>query len=122
VRAELWVRSSLPHTDFFARLCDVEPSGASWNVCDGIRRLAPGRPAQQDDGTRRVEVELWPTAQRFRRGHRLRLQVSSGAHPRFARNPGSGEPVATATALRPADQEIHRDAAHASFVELSVLR
>ena len=42
VTAELYVRSSLEHTDFFARLCVVEASGKSINLCDGILRLTPG--------------------------------------------------------------------------------
>jgi hypothetical protein len=48
-----------------------------------------------EDGCCRVCVELWPTAYRFKRGHCLRVQVSSGAFPRFARNLGTGEPLAT---------------------------
>ncbi|WP_375164785.1 CocE/NonD family hydrolase C-terminal non-catalytic domain-containing protein [Arthrobacter sp.] len=38
-----------------------------------------------------VTVRLWPTAYVFKQGHRIRIQVSSGAFPRFARNPGTGE-------------------------------
>jgi predicted acyl esterase len=65
-------------------------------------------------------VRLWPTAHRFKRGHRIRVQVSSGAFPRFARNPGTGEPSATATRLQPADQEVYHDPAHPSAVILPV--
>ena len=121
VAAELLVRSSLGHTDFFARLCDVHPSGKSINVCDAILRVAPGRIGLEADGTLRLRIELWPTAHRFKRNHRLRLQVSSGAHPRYARNTGSGEPLATATKLVPADQEIFHDPEHRSSVILTVL-
>ncbi len=62
VSAELFIHSSLEHTDFFVRLTDVEPSGKSMNVCDGLQRLAPGRPVPQSDGCLKVNVELWPTA------------------------------------------------------------
>lgn len=122
VTAELFVRSSLEHADFFARLCDVDQSGKSMNVCDGLLRLRPGRPAPEADGCIRVGIELWPTAYRLRRGHRVRLQVSSGAHPRYVRNTGSGEPIATATTLRAADQEVYHDPAHPSAVVLPVLK
>jgi uncharacterized protein len=121
VVAELSVRSSLRYTDFFARLCDVHPSGKSINVCDGILRAAPGRLAPEADGTLRLRIELWPAAHRFKRNHRLRLQVSSGAHPRYARNTGSGEPLAIATKLVPADQEVFHDPKHPSSVILTVL-
>ena len=121
VSAELFVRSSLPHTDFFVRLCDVDPSGRSVNLCDGILRVVPGRPAERPDGTLALTLELWPTAHRFRRGHRIRVQVSSGAHPRYARNTGSGEPLGTATRLVAADQLVHHDPERPSAIVLSVL-
>jgi putative CocE/NonD family hydrolase len=117
----LWVRSSLGHADFFVRLCDVEPLGKSVNVSDALLRVSPGRPKPETDGTLCLRIELWPTAHRFRRGHRLRLQVSSGAHPRLARNTGSGEPLATATKLVAAEQEVFHDPLHPSAVVLTVL-
>ncbi|WNG61333.1 CocE/NonD family hydrolase [Archangium gephyra] len=121
VQAELFVRSSLPHTDFFARLCDVEPSGKSVNICDGLLRLIPGKPAAEPDGTLRITIDLWPTAHRFLVGHRIRLQVSSGAHPRFARNPGTGEPLGTAKTLAAADQAVFHDPSHPSALLLPVM-
>jgi putative CocE/NonD family hydrolase len=118
VSAELHVRSSCDHTDFFVRLCDVEPSGRSLNVCDGLARLRPGRFEDGAGGPRRVTVELWPTAHRFRRGHRVRVQVSSGAHPRFARNLGNGDPLGTGRTWRVAHQEVFHDPEHPSAVVL----
>jgi putative CocE/NonD family hydrolase len=116
VSAEIWIRSSLPCADVFVRLCDVHPGGRSYNVCDGLTSLTGA------DQLSCASVRLWPTAHRFRRGHRIRVQVSSGAFPRYARNPGTGEPPATATILRAADQAIHHDGAHPSAVILPVRR
>ena len=161
VRAELYVTSTLVHTDFFARLCDVDPKGRSTNVTDGLLRLtdegpwptegtAPGTssgtqangsgasdsragdsradggraPAGRPEpaGTvRRVLIDLWPTAHRFQPGHRIRLQVSSGAHPRYARNPGTGQPLATATSLQVAEQTVHHDPQLPSAILLPVV-
>ncbi len=121
VTAELYVQSSVEHTDFFARLCDVTPRGRSINICDGLIRLWPGRVERATDDTMCVRVELWPTACRFRKGHRLRLQVSSGAHPRYSRNPGSGEPLATATTFIAADQQVWHDAQHPSAIVLPIV-
>jgi predicted acyl esterase len=59
-------------------------------------------------------------AYRFVRGHRIRVQVSSGAFPRFARNTGTGDPIATATTLRAADQTVHHDPEHPSALILPV--
>ena len=68
----------------------------------------------------RAPVRLWPTAHRFKAGHRIRVQVSSGALPRYARNPGTGEARATATTLRAADQEVYHDRAHPCAIILPV--
>lgn len=119
--ADLYVSSSLEHTDFFARLCVVEPSGRSLNLCDGIVRLTPDSPAPDADGVRHIRLAIWPTAYRFRRGQRIRVQVSSGAHPSFVRNLGTGEPVATSTKLQAAEQAVYHDAAHPSAVLLPVV-
>jgi putative CocE/NonD family hydrolase len=117
-RVELYVRSSLAHTDFVARLCDVHPDGRSINLCDGFIRLEPGQGETQPDGSLKITIELWPTANCFQRGHCLRLQICSGAHPRLTRNLGRGEPLATATDWQGAEQLIYHDAAHPSALIL----
>ncbi|WP_217644611.1 CocE/NonD family hydrolase [Geodermatophilus amargosae] len=127
VRARVHVRTDLDHADLFVRLCDVDPGGVSRNVVDGIRRLDPRTVPADDvavgeDGVLAVHVELFPTAYRFRAGHRLRVQVSGGAFPRFARNLGTGEPFASASTGRPCRFEVFADAAHPSRLELPVLR
>jgi predicted acyl esterase len=72
--------------------------GRSANVCTGLISLTHA------DQLACVAVRLWPTAYRCRRGRRIRVQISSGAFPRFNPNSGTGEPRATATGLRAADQ------------------
>ncbi|HEX2381365.1 MAG TPA: CocE/NonD family hydrolase, partial [Acidimicrobiales bacterium] len=109
VRADLHVDSSLDHTDFFVRVCDVHPDGNSINVCDGLQRVSPSNVTRAADGSFRVQVRLWPTAYRFGRGHRVRVQVSSGAHPVYARNLGTGESPFTATTWKAADQTVYGD-------------
>jgi putative CocE/NonD family hydrolase len=120
VRTDLHVQSSVGYTDFYARLCDVDRRGRSMNICDGLRRITPGAPPRDSDGSYAISIELWPTAHCFKRGHRIRLQVASGAHPRFSRNPGTGEPTATATTFRVADQLVYHDPDHPSKVVLPV--
>jgi putative CocE/NonD family hydrolase len=120
VEASIFVSSSLGHFDVFVRVCDVDERGRSTNVCDGIQRVEPGRGTPRADGVLPVRVSLWPTAQRFRRGHRIRVQVSSGAHPRFVRNLGTGEPIATGTALRASEQSIQHGPGCASAIHLPV--
>jgi putative CocE/NonD family hydrolase len=123
--ARIRFRSSRPSADVFVRICDVHPDGRSLTVGDGIRRIgsigtAATDPAPDDDGFREVEVRLWPVFHRFHAGHRIGVQVSSGAHPRYARNPGSAEPAAVAATLHRAEQEISHDTARASRIDLPV--
>jgi putative CocE/NonD family hydrolase len=118
VSVELWVRTSSPYFDLFARVCDVDSHGVSRNVCDALQRVVPEQFEESADGSRRVAFDLWPTAHRFAAGHRIRLQVSSGAHPRYARNPGTGEDPVTGTRLQPVDVELLHDGAHPSALIL----
>jgi putative CocE/NonD family hydrolase len=120
VDAEIWIRTTRPYVDVFVRLCRVDASGRSRNVCDGIVRIDPDAIRPAADGTRRVHVHLSPTALAFAPGERLRLQISSAAHPLFARNTGSGERLATATRLMPTEVEIFHDGDHPSAVCLPV--
>jgi hypothetical protein len=118
VSSELFASSTVDHTDFFVRLCDVFPDGRSVNVCDGLQRLGPGTIHRDDDGVFSVVVRLWPVGHHFDAGHQLRLQVSSGAHPVYARNLGTGQPYATATQMRPADQAIYHEPEKPSSITL----
>ncbi|MFI6164739.1 CocE/NonD family hydrolase [Micromonospora haikouensis] len=111
VTAQVWLRADRPSNDLFVRLCDVDERGKSINVCDDLVTVRP-------DGTTEVTVELSPTAYVFRRGHRLRVQVSAGAFPRFARNLGGDEPVATATTAHVTHLEILHDGVHPSAILL----
>jgi hypothetical protein len=109
VSLRLRIRGSSSDFDVFARLCDVDAKGTSWNICDGLLRLDGTRQADADGWTE-IEVPMSATAHRFAAGHRLRVQVSGGAHPRWARNTGTAEQIATATSLVPVDIEInHRE-------------
>jgi putative CocE/NonD family hydrolase len=110
VTAALRVRATGPYFDVFVRLCDVDPEGHSWNVCDGLTRVST-----VDEGEE-VRIRLWPTAYRFAAGHRIRIQVSGGAHPRFARNPGTGAALDEPTELVAVRQVILTPSA----IELSI--
>lgn len=121
VRLTLYVQSSVPFTDFFARLCVVLPDGQSLNVCDGIYRVVPGRGQPQADGSLKIELRLWDTAYSFRPGQAIRLQIASANHPRFARNLGYGEPLATAVGMRPAIQTIYHDETHPSALHFNLM-
>ncbi len=127
VEAVLHVSTSGADTDFTAKLVDVHPDGRAYLVCDGIRALRHRASLEHTSSVRPDEVyeltvSLGPTATRFLRGHRLRLEVSSSNFPRFARNPNNGAAPTQATQadLTAARQVVHHDAARPSRLVLPV--
>ncbi len=126
VSARIFVRTGREHADVFVRVCDVDGKGfrATSSTASGgsaRRRVPAADVAVGDDGVLAVDVELYPTGYRLLAGHRIRVQVSGGAFPRFARNFGTGEPFATARRAVRCRFEIYHDAAHPSSVLLPVL-
>ena len=97
-----------------ARLCDVTPDGRSFNLCDGIVRIAAGAEALQ-----RVEIDLWSTSNVFLPGHRLRVHVTSSSFPRWDRNLNTGDQ--RSPQLRSARQLVRHDGEQASWIELPVI-
>jgi putative CocE/NonD family hydrolase len=126
VRAVLYAASSAPDTDWVARLCDVWPDGRSMSVCDGILRaryrhslereelMVPGR-------VYRFEVDLRATAQVFKAGHRLRVQVTSSDFPRYARNLNTGGAPNEEARGTVATNTVMHDAGRASYIALPVV-
>jgi len=103
-------------------VCDVDPDGTSSNVCDALQRFTPDTIERDADGVFVAQVDLWPIGHRFGAGHRLRVQVSSGSHPVYARNLGTGEPAATAVDMVPNDVAVHHAPGRESKVVLPHLR
>ncbi|MDG4826906.1 CocE/NonD family hydrolase [Asanoa sp. WMMD1127] len=120
VSATIFTHGEPEFFDVFVRLCDVDPRGRSTNVCDGLIRVVPGRFPRDQDGVTRVEVPLYPTAYRFPAGHRVRVQVSGGAHPRWARNPGTGEPLGSAVEMRGGQRWVYHDEARPSSLSFTL--
>ncbi len=126
IHARIYAESSAVDTDFTAMLTDVEPSGYSRLLTDGIVR------ARYRNSTTKVEliepgkiyeydIDLWATSNLFKAGHRIRLAISSSNFPRFDRNLNTGEPALGATRILKAQQKLYHDAAHPSSLVLPVI-
>jgi uncharacterized protein len=101
---ELAVAVDNPHADLFVRLCDVDERGRSRNFSDYLLRLDPAIPAGD---VQHLTLLLDPCFHRLLPGHRLRLQASGGAFPRYARNLGTNGTPAEGRVLKPSRHEIH---------------
>jgi len=121
VRLVLHVQPSIDDADFYGRLTDVYPDGRSMNICDGLYRITSQNITRADDGTLCVEVDLWATAYQFKAGHRIRLIVSSGAHPHWARNLGVPDQLHS-TQTQAAHQRVYHDPLHPSALILPIVQ
>ena len=128
----LWASSNAPDTDFTAKLIDVYPpsrdfpAGVDLNVADSIVRarfrdslekatlMEPGQ-------VYKFTIEMYPTSLVFRRGHRIRLDISSSNFQRFDVNPNTGEPLNNNRRWAIAENSIYHDPEHPSHIVLPVI-
>ena len=128
----LWASTDGRDTDFTAKLIDVYPpnadfpDGVALNISDSIVRgryrkgpgkaelLTPGRPYE-------FTIEMYPTSLLFKKGHRIRLDISSSNFPRFDVNPNTGEPLNGNTRWRVATNTIYMDRQHPSRITLPII-
>jgi putative CocE/NonD family hydrolase len=104
LKVELWISSTAVDTDFTAKLIDVyppsphNPGGFDLNIGDGIlrtrfRESLTTETMMQPGSIHKITIKLYPTSNVFKKGHRLRVDVSSSNFPRFDVNPNTGEPL-----------------------------
>jgi hypothetical protein len=120
VRATIWVKSSAKSADFFVRITDVHPDGASYNVIDALRRVEDDDRLYTGDEPMKLEIALGPCAHHFDARHQLRVQISSGAFPFYVRNLGTGEDIATGTRFTAADQILFHDSQYPAHIIVTV--
>ena len=132
IEIDLWVATDGPDTDFTAKLIDVHPPSADYPrgyamiLTDGVLRLRyaedPAHPRLRTQGEiTRIRITLFPTANLFLPGHRIRLDVSSSNFPKLDVNPNTGEPEGLARRRRIAVNTVFMDAARPSRVTLPLL-
>ncbi|MBV9228759.1 MAG: CocE/NonD family hydrolase [Chloroflexi bacterium] len=128
ISVHLWATSSAPDTDFVARLVDVYPDGYAHNLTDGIirtryRNFARGEAPSliEPEKAYEYEIDLWATSNLFKKGHRIRLDVTSSCFPRWDRNPNTGHDFGADDGLVVARQTILHDALHPSYVLLPIV-
>ncbi len=132
IQVKLWASSSAVDTDFTAKLLDVYPSspdfpgGFDLNLEDGIVRaryreslqrevlMEPGKPYE-------FTIKLYPTSNVFKKGHRIRVDLSSSNFPRFDVNPNTGEPLGDHRRLVVATNTILHDREHPSHIVLPII-
>jgi len=126
VTLELWVRSSAVDTDFTAKLVDVSPDGFAMNLTDGILRMRYRNSTEKQEMMNpgqiyKISVDLWATSNVFKKGHAMRLEVSSSNFPRFDRNLNTGAEQATSREFVSATNTLLHDVEHPSALVIPVM-
>jgi hypothetical protein len=132
VTVDLWISSSAPDTDFTAKLVDVSapnrdyPWGFAMNLEDRIVRarlaIDTSKPLLLKPGeVRKVTIDLLGVANRFQKGHRIRVDISSSNFPFFDVNPNTGERPGYQTHEQVAINTVYHDKDHPSRVNLPVM-
>lgn len=132
VRVKLWASSSAVDTDFTAKLIDVYPSGKDFPagfdliMGDGIIR-ARFRESDKEEKFMtpgeiyEFNIKLDPCCNIFKKGHRIRVDISSSNFPRFDVNPNSGEPPNENRLTVIATNTIYHDANYPSHIVLPLM-
>jgi putative CocE/NonD family hydrolase len=125
---QLAFTTDVTDTDFFVTLTDVYPDGKAINVTEGQLRTrfreSTERPTLLTPNTEyTATIKLWGTSNVFKKGHRIRVAVTSSNFPRFARNLNSGKPAAEEAEqdIRVATQTIRHSGARASAIVLPIV-
>ncbi|MBB4641452.1 CocE/NonD family hydrolase [Rhizorhapis suberifaciens] len=128
ISATLFAASSVEDTDWWVKLVDVDENGEARILAQGVARaryrisrddpqpLTPGK-------VEKYKIDLWATSNVFKKGHRIRIDITSSNFPYAERNPNAFIDISTATDadLVVASQTIFHDAGRASFVELPII-
>lgn len=128
VSATVYAASSATDIDWFVKLIDVFPDGTAYNILNGGVRgryrhsrlypapLTPGEVVAYD-------VDLQATSNVFKKGHRIRVEISSSDFPNYDLNPNSYVDLSDCGPedYVVADQTVFHDAARPSSIELPVI-
>jgi putative CocE/NonD family hydrolase len=122
----LFASTSGKDTDFAAKLVDVYPDGHAYNIADGITRaqyrnsFSTPEPVKPGENVEYI-IRLGPVSQLFRRGHRIRVDITSSNFPTYDRNMNTGNAIGEDTEGVPALQTIYHQSGYASYIDLPII-
>ena len=129
--AKLYVSTDGLDTDFTVKLLDIYPpgphypNGCALNLTDSIRRLRFRNSFEQEELAEpgqvyELEIEMYPTGNRFVKGHQIRVDISSSNYPRFEVNPNTGGVLGVDRRKRVAQNTLHHDKSRPSHLTMWV--
>jgi len=129
ITAEIYLSCNAPDTDLWVRLLDVAPNGTAFNLTNpgpdvlraSYREPARGRQLLEPGKVYKLRLTNTVTSNLFRKGHRIRVQISAAFFPHFSRNLHTGESEAVSARMRKATIRIHHDRARPSRILLPIV-
>ncbi len=127
IEASLFLSSDVKDTDLTIKLVDVYPDGRAYNLDETIQRVryreGYDKEVFMEEGEV-YEVKMTPmsTSNFFKKGHRIRIEVSSSNFPRFARNLNTGGKNYDEKEGVVAHNSIHHSSAHKSYIDIPIVR
>lgn len=125
VEADIYVSSSCPDTDFMLKLTEVYPDGRSINITDGAVRASYNntyvRQLLRPDEIRKLHVVLGNTSNLFRKGNRIRLDVTSSCFPKYDRNHNTADRIGSSADMQVATNHVHHTVQYPSMLILPVV-
>ncbi len=123
---KLFASTDRKDTDFTGKLVDVNPAGYAKILLEGVIRGRYNKTFHEPHLLKPNEVnefyvDLWSTSNLFKKGHRIRIEVSSSNFPKYDRNPNTGNTFGADTEGLVARQTIFHDRSHPSHVILPVI-
>ena len=98
IELQLFFRTDVPDTDFFATVSDVYPNGKAILVAEAMQRMRYRKSIEAPNWLNlnqvyEVKMQFWETSNVFKAGHRIRLHLTSSNFPRFDRNLNAAVPI-----------------------------
>jgi putative CocE/NonD family hydrolase len=125
INSKLYVSSDVKDTDVTIKLIDVYPDGSAYNLDETIQRVRYREGYDKEVFMEKgevYEVNLTPmsTSNMFKKGHRIRIEISSSNFPRFARNLNTGGNNYDEKIGITAHNTIHHSAKYPSQIQIPI--
>ena len=123
IESTLYISSDVKDTDLTIKIIDVYPDGTAYNLEETIQRVRYREGYDKEvfmDKEKVYKVDLTPmaTSNYFKKGHRIRIEVSSSNFPRFSRNLNTGGDNYDETKSIIALNKIHHSKRYPSNIKL----
>jgi putative CocE/NonD family hydrolase len=129
INAQIYASSSAKDTDFVVKVSDVHPDGYSQNISPPLSGVIRARYRESESEPSlltpghiyKFTIGLMFTSHVFKKGHRIRVSITSSYFPLIDRNPNTGRPFGTDSEWICAKQTIFHDDTHPSRIILPVI-